>query len=329
MAAPVAKRSLETSLPPHFIGGLVLAAGFMVFTAWDQSYWWLTKEDYGFGWLVPLFVAYIVYERWPKIRVQVGVVEYRPDQPEAGLGWWLSLAPAVAITALVLGALLFLFGAFYRAAAGATHMSSLAITAGMAAVVLATIYLLAPTHAASPKLRSSQRMAMTALFLFPVTVWLISAPLLSTVDSSLAVFLMHQVTNVVFFVFDGLGLTLEQRGNVLILPTGSVGVEEACSGIRSLTGCLFAGTAVAAVFVDSLGKKVLLVVSSLLFAVGANLMRSIFLTSWAYYHGATSIEGFIHDASGYAVLGLTVVALFGLLTIMDRQQARAGRSPAV
>jgi exosortase len=143
--------------------------------------------------------------------------------------------------------------------------------------------------------------------------------LLTSVDTSLALYLMHKVTSIVFVVFDGLGLTLEQHGNVLILPSGSVGVEEACSGVRSLTGCLFAGSFLAAVFVRSYWRKLWLMIASLLFAFGANLLRSIFLTSWAYYHGAKSIEGTIHDASGYAVLGIAVVALLCLLPIIDRR----------
>ena len=316
---PSAKQFFAAPLPPRFFWGLVLGSGFMIFTAWDQSYWWQAKEDYSFGWLVPLFVAYVVYERWPRVMAQTQAVGRAVDDGGVKRGWGLALGALSAVVVFVGGALLFVFGAFYRAAAGVTHLSSLAITAGMAGIVLASIYLLAPTRSSSARARAAQRQSMTALFLFPVLVWLISAPLLSTIDSNVALFLMHKVTSIVFFIFDGLGLTLEQRGNVLVLPTGSVGVEEACSGIRSLTGCLFAGSAFAAVFVESLGKKIILVIASLFFAFTANLLRSIFLTSWAYYHGARSIEGRIHDASGYAVLGLTVVALVCLLPIMDRR----------
>ena len=39
-----------------------------------------------------------------------------------------------------------------------------------------------------------------------------------------------------------------QQSNTLLLPTGRVGVEDACSGIRSILGCLFAGTFLSAIF---------------------------------------------------------------------------------
>jgi exosortase len=158
---------------------------------------------------------------------------------------------------------------------------------------------------------------LTVWFTFPVLVWLVSAPMLSFVEENISLFLLGKVTAVVFFVFDLLGLPIEQQNNVLLLPTGSVGVADACSGIRSLTACLFAGSFLASVFLDSLGKKIALVVSSMLFAVFTNLLRSLFLTAWAYNYGPEAIEGFVHDAAGYAVLGLTVIGLLCLLPIFN------------
>jgi len=305
-----------------------MAAVFMTFTAWDQSYWWRTKEDYTFGWLVPLFVAYVVYERWPKVVAHLGATETPAGVASTGNSRWSKFLPLAVSLALAGGAVLFLFGAFSRAVAGVTHFSSLIIATGMAGMVLATIYLLSPTRADSSLSQATQRWSMTTLFLFPALVWLVSAPLLSIIDSNLTLYLMHQVTSIVFVVFDGLGLTLEQRGNVLILPSGNVGVEEACSGVRSLTGCLFAGSFLAAIFVRSYWRKLWLMIASLLFAFGANLLRSIFLTSWAYCHGAKSIEGTIHDASGYAVLGIAVVALLCLLPVVDRRSPRTTQPTA-
>ena len=314
------QKHLQTApIPAPFMWGLFLAAGFMAFTAWDQSYWWRMKEDYSFGWLVPLFIAYLIYDRWPKVVAQARLANCGTAHPIDGNGWSARLVPLVASLSLIVGGLLFLLGAFLRTMAGTTHLNTLTITLGMAGTVLATIYFLAPTKAALPGSRVADRRRMVGLFLFPTVVWLLSAPMLTVIANNLNLFLMHQITSTVFFVFDRLGLPLEQRGNVLVLPTGSVGVAEACSGIRSLTGCLFAGSFLAAVFLQSRWKQAALVIASLLFAFLANLLRSIFLTSWAYGYGASSIEGAIHDISGYAVLGLTVVALLCLLPILDRK----------
>ena len=122
---------------------------------------------------------------------------------------------------------------------------------------------------------------------------------------------------VVAFVFDMLGYPLEQQGNVLLLPKGSVGVADACSGIRSLTACLFAGSFLGATFFEQLWKKVALVVASMFFAFIMNLGRSLFLTAWAYAYGPAAIEGTVHDAAGYAVLGLTCAGLLALVPVLN------------
>jgi exosortase len=155
------------------------------------------------------------------------------------------------------------------------------------------------------------------LFVFPVLVWLVSAPMVSAVESQLNLLLLRKVVTVVALVFDVLGLPLEQQGNVLVLPSGSVGVADACSGIRSLTGCLFAGSFLAAVFLDRAWKKFALVAAALALAFITNLGRSLFLTGWAYAHGPEAIEGMVHDVAGYAVLGFTVIGLLGLLPLLN------------
>ena len=38
------------------------------FTTWDQWATWSTKDDYTFGYLVPVFVAYVLWDRWPELR---------------------------------------------------------------------------------------------------------------------------------------------------------------------------------------------------------------------------------------------------------------------
>ena len=42
-------------------------AGLSLFLIWDQHFWWKIRDEYAFGFIVPLFVAYVLYERWPKL----------------------------------------------------------------------------------------------------------------------------------------------------------------------------------------------------------------------------------------------------------------------
>jgi exosortase/archaeosortase family protein len=111
-----------------------------------------------------------------------------------------------------------------------------------------------------------------------------------------------------------------------MLPKGPVGVADACSGIRSLTACLFAGSFLGATFFTETWKKVTLVVAAMFFAFVMNLGRSLFLTGWAYAYGPDAINGSVHDAAGYAVLGLTCVGLLLLVPLLNLQLAATEES---
>lgn len=316
-------KTMTARVPAPFLTALLLGAGFMAFVAWDQSHWWRVKEDYGFGWLVPLFTVFVVYDRWPKIEAALNACA-APASPRAS-GAWGGVQTAFVASVMVLGVLFFLLGAFYRAGAGTSQPGTLALTLGMIGIVLPLIYFNAPVAAAPSDARwnGDARVRLAMLFLFPVLVWLVSAPLVSVIDQQLRLFLLRKVVTVVSFVFEVLGLAVEQQGNVLVLPTGTVGVEDACSGIRSLTGCLFAGSFLAAVFLDRWWKKIALVGAALLLAFLTNLARGLFLTSWAYRYGPEAISGTVHDTAGYAVLGLTVVGLLLLLPLFNLKFASA------
>ncbi len=326
-AMPAFWKNLRATVPAPFLAALALAAGFFAFVAWDQSAWWRVKPDYAFGWLVPVFALVVLRDRWPRI-VAAAQACAAPASPRAsGAGAWL-LRGGVAV-ALAGGALAFLLGALLRASAGVSQPSTLALTLGAGAMALPLILLSAPDSPAPAvaPLWADARLRLAGWFLFPALVWLVSAPLVSAVESQLNLFLLHKVVTVVAATFDMLGLPLEQQGNVLVLPNGTVGVEDACSGIRSLTGCLFAGSFLAALLLDRFWKKVALVAAALALAFVTNLGRSLFLTAWAWHHGPESIAGVVHDLAGYAVLGLTALGLLALLPLLKVRLSVPTASP--
>lgn len=295
-------------LPAPLLCALLLFAAFAAFVAWDQSHWWRVKDDYSFGWLVPAFAGFVVFDRWRELKAALRDGSCVGAESKA-VGRWLNV---LAGCALLLGALCFLLGAFYRAGAGPSHPGTFALTSGMVATVLPLIYFNAPAGSAR------HRLGVARLFLFPVAVWLISAPLVSVVESRISMFLLRKVVTVVAFVFEMTGCPVEQQGNVLLLPKGTVGVADACSGIRSLRACLFAGSFLGAVFAREMRKKVTLVVAAMACAFVMNLARSLFLTAWAYAWGPAAIDGALHDVAGYAVLGVTCLGLFALVRRLNR-----------
>jgi exosortase len=317
------------ALSRPFLAALALAGGFMAFVAWDQSHWWRVKEDYSFGWLVPLFTAYVIYDRWTHIQARLA----EAGRSAPGPRWARWTLNGLAGAGLVGGALFFLLGAFYRAGAGTSQPGTFALTSGMVAIVLTLLYFnvevgrepsgVPGSSGGWRALFGDARVRVVTLFLFPVLVWMISAPLVSAVESQISLFLLRKVVIVVSFLFELVGLPIEQQGNVLMLPKGPVGVADACSGIRSLTACLFAGSFLAATFLDEAWKKVFLVVAAMGFAFVTNLLRSLFLTAWAYAYGPDAINGTVHDVAGYAVLGLTCAGLLLLVPLLNLRIERA------
>lgn len=312
-----------SALPAHLRHLGFLLAAMIVYLVFDQWKWWTTREDYSFGFIVPFFVGYVVYERWPKIRAFLLAGEWQgkpvPTVPvgEAPLTRFLVFGAWLAAFG---GLGLFFLGGFLQAVANNPLLpGGQALAFGFAATSLSAAFLSAGSAATRPgeTVPARQRFLFTGLFVFPSLIWILSLPLLSFIDIRVSLFLLEQVTVVVFNVFDILGIPLERQGNVLILEKGRVGVEDACSGIRSLTACLFAGSFLAAVFLNRWWKKVLLVACAMVFAFIMNIFRSLFLTVWAHLHGSESIAGTVHDVTGYAVLGFTCVGLLLLLPLFN------------
>lgn len=296
---------------------------------WDQVYWWNNRDDYSFGFLVPLFALYVLYERRSQI---IGyLTRYHEESVEDSQESKDFLTQAINIFFIGVftsGAILFFLGALIRIATTPQNPASLAIAIGFSMILLATAFIFSEETLDGSKLSIRERFSFMMLFLFPALIWLVSAPLVSVLETKVRVFLLTQVTIIVFSLMDFLGFAIERQGNVLVLPKGVVGVEEACSGIRSLTACIFAGSFLAAVYLKQFWKKVLLVLTAMLFAVITNLFRSAFLTLWAYFYGSEAINdhwvlpligdiGSVHDVMGFAVLGLTSVGLIMLLPIMN------------
>jgi exosortase/archaeosortase family protein len=300
-----------------FLRALFVLLAFTLLVIVDQSFWWRTNEDFSFGWLTPAFVAFVIYDRWPAIRRRLAECA-NPAAPRLGRAASL-LLHTLAILALLVGLSLFVLGSAYRSGAGTTYPGSLALSLGLALCAFPLIVLFAP-EAQGPTTANpanDSRLRLAALFVFPALVWLLSAPNISKIDAWLTGLLLQKVITVVSFVFNAFGFPIERQGTVLVLPDASrVGVEDACSGIRSLKACLFAGSFLGAVMLDRFWKKVTLVVASMIFAFAMNLVRGIFLTAWAYRNGAASIEGRVHDTAGYAILGVTVVGLLCLVPIL-------------
>lgn len=304
----------------------VVLLGLALFMVWDQHYWWKLQDEYAFGFIVPLFVAYVLFERWNGLRSTL-----LPEQPRpattADNRWLLVTLQVIAVLMSLGGILLIFVGSLYRAMEGQNLITSNFIAFGFANLLLGATFLYSSPDAGGNAVPLRERWTFAMMFLFPALIWMLSVPMFGAVNKAISTLLMNQVAVVVYYSFDVLGYAIVREGSVLKLPLGDVGVEDACSGIRSLTACLFAGSFLGAVYFKQLWKKVFLVGTAMFFAFLNNIFRSLFLTAWAYAKGPTGLDGHVHlfgmdlgnvhDFTGWVVLGITVLCLLLLVKLFS------------
>ncbi len=163
--------------------------------------------------------------------------------------------------------------------------------------------------------------SFTAIFL-----WLLCAPIPPGTYMRLSLALQLSVTRSVLATLHLLGIAAMRTGNLIELARTTVGVEEACSGIRSLISCIFAGFFFSAALVRRPAARALLIILSAPLALGMNFLRSLILTLLA--NRGINITGAWHDTTGYAILGVTALLLGGLAIALSRGERDSSPAPA-
>jgi len=311
----------------------LLLLGMAAFTTWDQWAIWSTKEDYGFGYLVPFFAAYVLWDRWAELSsLLTGArsVVAAPSAKATLLG-----AQALGFASL----LLFGFGAAARAVFGTGIGPTLAISFGLTGAALAFVFLSVRGPGES-EATSASRWQAAGLILFPAGVWLISGPFLYLVDNQIKGELLANVTEIVSGILRANGHVIRVSGNTIIFPNGdAVGVAEACSGIRSLSACVFAGAFLGAVFLEggfpgALLRRTCLIALAGLTAILLNIGRNTFLTFHALGHGSKSLDrdlagmepgqpgfsslGSVHDLAGNVAMVAALILLVAFVPLLNR-----------
>lgn len=139
---------------------------------------------------------------------------------------------------------------------------------------------------------------------------LLCIPWPTTLEKTIGTQLMGVIAQMSVEVVHLMGYEAQRLGNLIFLPNGTtVGVEEACSGLRSLAGNLFAAGALGQMFaLNGLGRGFLLLLSvfiSLIF----NLLRSLILVITAATSGSQWTL-LLHDSAGWSILLLSFGALY-------------------
>ena len=268
------------------IGGLAVCAGLIAneTAAWRWMFQiWMTNPDNSHGLLVPVFAIMLLW--------------LRRDLRS-------SSATPVTTTAFVLG-LALIVGAMVIKCAGVycrmMTLDAVSILPGIAGIVLCC---------------GGWRAARWA---WPSVLFLgFMIPLPSAIGNQLGGVLQRIATIGSTYLMQLLGLPAIADGNVIFLSEATLGVAEACSGIRMLISFFALTTALCFVVDRAAWEKCLIWMSAPLIAVAANVLR-ITATAIAYEFGSPKLADLIfHDLAGWLMMPAGLMLLWVELFLLSR-----------
>ena len=281
---------------PHFSVTLVLS--FLLLAAlWfglcqQLSGEWSVNQQYNFGWFVPFFAVYLFWLRWqdrppPGIRGQKSEVRSRT-----------LIVSAIAIVSLFLLLLVRLFeiaNPEWRPLAW-IHAASVA--------TLTLLYLWCIGGR-----RWVRHFAFPVAFIFVAVPWptLLEAPVIQGLMRTVA----HGAAETAML----LGIPAQVEGNLIRVSTGLVGVNEACSGIRSLQTSLMIGLLFGELKRLSVLRRATLVAGAVAIALFANFLRAVFLVAVAATENISAVSRW-HDVAGYTIVVLVFLSTMGLAYLL-------------
>lgn len=295
-AAPPASLRSAPPLTKAVVAVLAAAIALLSWRLWPE---WRHNPDLSHGLFMPVVFLLLLH-----------------DSRTSGTPRFLPVGrPATAaMTGLLVGALLALGAAgLYAAALGWSHsLVNFMLTASLVFMLGAALVGFASE---SVRLVPFNWPACVALGL-----WVLCAPIPPGTYARLTLGLQLWVSENVLRALHILGIGALRHGNVIELATGRVGIEEACSGVRSLISCVFAGFFFSATLVRAPWARGFLIVLSVPLALLMNFIRSLTLTLLA--NRGVNIEGTWHDVTGFAVLGVTAALLAGLALLLERREKK-------
>jgi exosortase len=151
-------------------------------------------------------------------------------------------------------------------------------------------------------------------FAFVVCFLMVAVPWPMPLEIFFVQNLMRLVAAITVEVVGLLNIPAVQHGNIIEISSGLVGVDEACSGVRSLQTAFFVCLFLGELFRFSWSRRFLLLVSGFVAALVCNVGRTSFLVVSAARHGLDSMHA-LHDFAGGAVLVITLF-LIGVAALL-------------
>jgi exosortase len=250
--------------------------GWWFLALWLLAGHWATNPQYTYGWLVAPLALWFAWQRW--------ATRPAPSQPS---GWSIPLALLSALA---------VFPIWMIAQPNPGWRLVPALLALSA--VLGTMALCARLGGES----------WAAHFAFPIFFMLTAVPWPGFIEETLVQGLMRFVAGVTVALLNFADLPAMQRGNLIEVPAGVLGVDEACSGVRSLQTALMSTLLFGELYRLKPGARFALVAAGFVAAVLTNIARTVFLSVSAG-RGGLDAMGRWHDPAGYMVLTVCLVII--------------------
>lgn len=251
---------------------------------------WFANMDYSYGWVVPLLCAALFWERWKRRPART--------EPEAALG--PVIISAFCCFGVALTALLIQIVPGQRFPAWIMGLSAIGMT-------------LAALYTAGGRL-------WVRHFSFPVLFFLIAVPWPGRVEAPLIGALSHLNAAISAFAANMLGSPAIREGVIIRVGAGLVGVDEACSGIRSLQASIMVALFLGELLRLSLLRRLVFLGSAVGVAMMCNAVRTTYLVRTCDLHGVAALN-VNHDAAAFVILGVTLAALLALSWVFSRNKA--------
>lgn len=251
---------------------------------------WTSDDNYSHGFLVVPLATYFVWERRGALATAVA----RPS----GLG----------LVAFALSLLMFVIGTL-GAELFLTRVSLIGVLAGT------VLLLYGPTH--------------LRIAAFPLAFLLLMVPLPAIVFNQIAFPLQLVASNAGEWVIATAGVPVLRDGNILQLPSRTLEVAEACSGIRSLISLLMLSILLGYFTERRIWRRLMLAVATIPLAIVANAIRVAGTGLASEWISPAAADGFFHTFSGWLMFLVTCAGLLAIHNLLPRGRPRASASRLV
>jgi exosortase len=158
--------------------------------------------------------------------------------------------------------------------------------------------------------------------LFPICFILIAIPWPTLIEAPVIQSLTRVNSRVVIELLSWLGIPAVQHGNLIEVNTGTIGIDEACSGMRSFQTSLMISLFFGEFYDMGRLRRLLLVPAGFILAMLLNVCRMSFLSIVAAKKGVAAIAQY-HDPAGIMITLACTAGLWGLAALFNH-----GRIPA-